>query len=446
MFPKIDFMGKKKRKTGLFKSIVLHDALLNAVIITIASFYDPILFWILVITLPFLVVAIYNARQSGKRLNTLPVGSLIAIEMQTNSKNVIRASNTGKVKETDLNLTIGNEHCSQPYNTCVINIESSCINKKIKNSKQQEQKFDYSKNSMSDELSTYRITGGDLVWQIGPDHKGCENGKGQFNSKKFKQNACHAKIKMIELKLPSACKIQNVPGSTFNARFKTDQGLKNSNSTISSYSSFHEAEGMLHFLDCLREQSGGKPTGIRIFMTDKKVFHEICYAIRKTHLIPDFIVVENLYEEADVLYGQNSLQTGMGFYEALLFVSQTLQVYGLEKKIRIIAAGKFVSYLDILKALALGVNIIYNKMTIGSIVKHRHVGIENPSLYKIQNIDEFQMLLLQRTVLAMNKFGFMRVSDITLPKFLSSLDKIYSKNLGQIKEPFLSPAAFVSNN
>jgi hypothetical protein len=60
-------------------------------------------------------------------------------------------------------------------------------------------------------------------------------------------------------------------------------------------------------------------------------------------------------------------------------------------------------------------------------------------------VDEFQKRLLKSTVLAMNNFGFMRVSDITLPKFLSSLDKIYSKNPEQIKEPLIFPA-FVSNN
>jgi hypothetical protein len=437
-------MGNKKRRTWLLKSIVLHDAL-NAVIITIACFYDPMLFWMLTITLPLLAIAIYNARQSGQRLSNLPGGSLKTIGMQTNFKTLLKSSDANKVKETDLHLVIGNEQSSQPYSACVINIESSYANKGINSSKPQEQEFGYSENSMANELSTYRITGGDLVWQIGPDYKGCENERGQFNSKKFKQNACHAEIKMIELKLPSACKIQTAPSSTLDTRIKTDRGFNESNSTISSYYSFREAEGMLHFMDCLREQSGGKPTGIRIFITDKKEFHGICYAIRKTHLIPDFIVVESLYDEAEVIYGQRSLQIGMALYEALLFVSQTLQVYGLEKKIRIIAAGQFVSHLDVFKALALGANIIYAKMPGGSLVKHPGIVIENSFLYKIQNVDEFQKRLLKSTVLAMNNFGFMRVSDITLPKFLSSLDKIYSKNPEQIKEPLIFPA-FVSNN
>jgi hypothetical protein len=437
-------MGKKKRRAWLFKSIVLHDALLNAVIIATACFYDPILFWILIITLPLLAVAIYNVRQSNQRLSNVRGGNLKTIEMQTNFNALLKSGNASKVKETDLNLIIGNEQSSQPYNTCIINIESSCTNKKIKSNKPQEQEFGYSKSSIADELSTYRITGGDLVWQIGPDYKGCKNEKDQFDSKKFKQNACHAEVKMIELKLPSACKIQTAPSSTLDGRFKTDRGLNVSNSTISSYSSFREAEGMLHFMDCLREQSGGKPTGIRIFITDKKEFHEICYAIRKTHLIPDFIVVESLYDEAEVIYGQKSLRIGMALYEALLFVSQTLQVYGLEKKIKIIAAGKFVSHLDVFKALALGANIIYTKMPGGNLVKHAGI-IENSSLYKIQNMDELQRRLLESTVLAMNSFGFMRVSDITLPNLLSSLDKIYSRNLEQIKEPFLFPA-FISNN
>jgi hypothetical protein len=438
-------MGKRKRRTWLFKSIVLHDALLNAVIITTAYFYDPILFWILIITLPLLAVAIYNARQSDQKLSNLPGDSLKIFAMQTNFKTLLKSSDANKVKESDLNLMIGNEQSSQPYNTCVINIESSCTNKKIDSNKLQEQEFSRTENFIVDELSAYRISGGGLVWQIGPDYKGCENEKDQFNIKKFKQNACQAEVKMIELKLPPACKIQNYPHSAFDTGFKTDQGLNKGNSTISSYSCFRESEGMLHFLDCLREQSGGKPTGIRIFITDKKEFHEICYAIRKTHLIPDFMVVESLYDEAEIFYGQKSLQTGMVLYEALLFVSQTLQVYGLKNKIRIIAAGKFVSHLDIFKALALGADIIYTKLPGGNLIKYPDVVMENSSLYKFQNVDEFQKRLLKNTVLAMNDFGFMRVNDITLPKFLNSLDKIYLKNQEQIKEPFLFPV-FVSNN
>ena len=140
-------MGKKKRRAWLFKSIVLHDALLNAVIIATACFYDPILFWILIITLPLLAVAIHNVRQSNQKLSNVHGGSLKTIEMQTNFNALLKSSNASKVKETDLNLIIGNEQSSQPYNTCIINIESSCTNKKIKSNKPQEQEFGYSKSS-----------------------------------------------------------------------------------------------------------------------------------------------------------------------------------------------------------------------------------------------------------------------------------------------------------
>ena len=57
------------------------------------------------------------------------------------------------------------------------------------------------------------------------------------------------------------------------------------------YREFAEAESMLHFVDTLREFSDGKPVGIKLCV-DRKEFHEICYSIRKTELIPDFIVVE----------------------------------------------------------------------------------------------------------------------------------------------------------
>ena len=55
---------------------------------------------------------------------------------------------------------------------------------------------------------------------------------------------------------------------------------------------FFNAEGMVLFLEKLRKLSGKKPVGISVSICNKKEFYEICHAIRKTEIIPDFIIVE----------------------------------------------------------------------------------------------------------------------------------------------------------
>ena len=136
------------------------------------------------------------------------------------------------------------------------------------------------------------MAGEDLVWQIGPSFIGCRTVNGSFDSKVFKENACLSEVKMIELILSTPIKPVYNADSSLNIRGALSTKTNTKNFPGSSYTTFSEPEGLIHFLDFLRELSGGKPIGIRLCISDKKEFHEICHAIRKTQLIPDFIVVE----------------------------------------------------------------------------------------------------------------------------------------------------------
>jgi glutamate synthase domain-containing protein 2 len=206
---------------------------------------------------------------------------------------------------------------------------------------------------------------------------------------------------------------------------------------------------MIHFLDCLRELSGGKPTGIRVCISDKKEFYEICYAIRKSQVIPDFIVVEDRFQVTSIASADWALKNGMPLYEALLFVSQTLQVHSLEKDIKLIAAGKFISGFDILKVLALGANVVFTEMTDRTNVKYHINGQRTSSLYKKQNAHDFHKSLMSATIKTMKACGIMSVSDITLTKFLRRLDvfhsRVFEKQDGPISYPGLVNKEYTSN-
>ena len=429
-------MWKNKKIIWSVSSILVLSLLTNAIIIIAAYIYIPNLFWVLFISMPLLILGIYNAKQTIHLLNRYRIISLQATENQNKYEWLSHSIYPNKIEENDLKVMIGNEQCSQPYNACIFNIQSLKNTQSKKSIVQAtiENRFDYSKNLYEERLRSYYMAGEDLVWQIEPNLIGCRTENGNFNSKILKGNACLPEVKMIELILSTAIKPVHNADSFLNMRDTLNTKTNTKNFPSLSYSTFCEAEGMIHFLDFLREMSGGKPIGIRLCISDKKEFHEICHAIRKTQLIPDFIVVEGSFESHNTAQMPKGIHTVMPLYEALLFVSQSLKAYGLEKKIKTIAYGKIISCFDILKILALGANAICTEMPGYSTIDRK-----TTSLYKGQNVNDFYDNLMKATVQAMEICGFKNVGDITLSKFFRRLDILHSKSFENLNGPILYP-------
>ena len=304
-----------------------------------------------------------------------------------------------------------------------------------------EKKLEYSKYSGGEGLNTYHLAAGGLVWQIGPGYIGCRTENGNFNSKAFKKIAHKPEVKMIELKLSSANNQSILVIHFWTVHERINRKHNNSIFPDSAYTTFKEAEGMIHFLNSLRELSGGKPIGIRLCINDKKEFYQICYAVRKTQIIPDFIVVEGSFESTGIVQSDQASHIAMPLYEALLFVSQTLQTYGLKKKIKVIADGKIISCFDILKVLALGANAVCTEMPDYSTSKYSGNERKVSGLYKGQNVYDFHNSIMKATVQIMNVCGFISVSDITLSKFFRRLDVLHSKSFEKLNDSILNPGS-----
>jgi hypothetical protein len=427
-------MSKNKGIFWSIGSIIVLGVLTNAIIIATAYIYIPNLFWILLITMPLLIAGICNAKQTNHILNKYPIIRLQAAERQKKYEWLSHSIYPNKIEETDLKVLIGNDQCWQPYNACILNISSikGTYPEKAMVRAIIDKKFEHPQNSCEESLHTYSLGGEDLVWQIGPTYIGCRTANGNFNSKVFKENACRPEVKMIELMLSTPIKPVDATDSPLNIGDRSNLKINNRIFPSSLYSTFREAEGMIHFLDSLRELSGKKPIGIRLRISDKKEFREICHAIGKTQLIPDFIVVEGSFESNSAVH--KGSHTEMPLYEALLFVSQTLQIYGLETKIKIIASGKIISYFDILRVLALGANAVCTEMPGYSTNDGKTF-----SLYNGQNLNDFRNYLLKATVQAMKVCGFMNVSDITLSKVFRRLDMLHLKGFENLSGPISYP-------
>lgn len=416
-----------QKKAWLIWGMVLLALLLNVLIINVSN-RNQYLLWLLIVSFPLFLTAIYFAWKNNHLLQRYFIDSFHpSVELN----NFEWWSNSGVKNSSasiELNVLIGNDQCSQPYNACIFNIGT------MVNVDQETIIFGTQENSgysIDERLEIYHLVTGDLIFQIGPRYLGCRTENGHFNSKVFKKIARQPEVKMIELKLSSAKNTNNSVDSFLGLEEPIDRKKKNSIFSDSAFTTFIGAEGMIHFLDNLRELSGGKPIGIRISIIEKREFYQICYAIRKTQLIPDFIVVEGSLENTGVGHSDQAFHTRMPLYEALLFVSQTLQLYGLENKIKIIADGSVISCFDILKVLALGANMICTELPRYRIMKYSGNAQKLSIQLKSRNLYDFHNSLLKDTVQIMKVCGFRNVNDITLSKVVSRLDVVHPKNFAK---------------
>ncbi|MEO7264415.1 MAG: glutamate synthase-related protein [Ferruginibacter sp.] len=392
--------------------------LIIAVILKIKGTFEEKLFFGLLTTLVFLAIAIYFIHCIIKSLlsdyylfNKYDHYTTLQIKGQSQLINHI------KIQEKDLNILVGNSRCIHPYLTSILNIttfNNIGLNKLfISPATGKSEQFSLDKYITEDKISTYCLNAEDLVWQIGPAYLGCGNECGNFNAIQFKKNALSPSIRMIELKLSHAsssgyCSVLPSHFADVKHGMPENQGV-----LPSGHTAFRCAEGMILFVGKLQELSGGKPVGFRLYIDDKKEFYEICYAIRKTQIIPDFIVVDSPDDTTTGIAITSTGDSGEPLLEALQFVSKTLQQYGLDKEIKIIAAGRIISGFDVLKMIALGADSVY-----------AFTADHTRSVYQKRYIEKSHNDAIKSIISIMKACGFKNRNDITLAKLLSRLDML----------------------
>ncbi len=503
-------MLRNQKLVSVSRSIVLFAVLINALVIALAYINNPWLFWLLLITVPVLTLALYNIIQKKHAvLRNYPLIGYLRYWMESlrpelrqyffesdsdgkpfsrRQRSIVyqRAKNERQtvafgmqldnnlpghewmahtmypvtVEQKDLRVLIGNEQCSQPYDASILNIGAmsyGALSKTaIRSLNEGARLGGFAHNTGEGGISPHHLNGGDLIWQIGTGYFGCRNDRGHFSDELFRENACRPEVKMIELKLSQGAKPGH--GGILPAAKNTAEiaGIRNvePGATIFSppgHSAFINAEGMILFLEKLRRLSGGKPVGIKLCIGNKKEFHEICFAIRKSEIIPDFICVDGSEGGTGAAPLEFTDSVGMPLYEALNFVSQTLQTYDLKKKVKIIAAGKIISGFDILKVLALGASCCYSArgmmFALGCIQALRcdrddcpvGVATQNPALYRALNVSDkrirvasFHRNTIKATIELMEAGGFSDPSAVSLSRFFRRLDLMNTKSLAEI--------------
>ena len=491
-------------------SIVLIIVLLNVIVLKAAFINNTVYYWFLLLLLPLLLLAVHNIKQKKHAvLRNYPVVGYLRYILEAvrpeirqyffesdddgkpfnrrqrsivyqRAKNVRQTVAFGMhadpdrpghewvahsiypvtISEKNLRVIIGNDQCRQPYNMSILNIGAMSYGALSKTAIQALNEGaglgGFAHNTGEGGISPYHLKGGDLIWQIGTGYFGCRNERGNFDADLFKLNACRPEVKMIELKLSQGAKPGHggiLPAAKNTLEISEIRNVP-VNTTIASppgHSAFMNAEGMLLFIEKLRCLSGGKPVGFKLCIGGKKEFHQICYYMRKTNIIPDFIVIDGAEGGTGAAPLEFTDNVGMPLYEALTFAVKTLQVYGLQDQVKLIAAGKIITGFDILKVLALGASACYSSrgmmFSLGCIQALQcdsgkcpvGVATQNPALYKGLDVSDkrvrvanFHTNTIKATVELMEACGFKDLSHITVASFFRKLDSLDTQSFGEI--------------
>lgn len=503
-------MSRNLRKISPGGAIILMLVLINAVILKYSLPGEVNLYWLLLITVPLLIIAIANRRQTKHTIlrNYPLIGYLrywmeslrpeirqyffesdtdgkpfsrrqrsIVYQRAKNESQTIAFGMQGdpdkpgyewlahsmfpvRVETDDLRVTIGNDQCLQPYSASILNIGAMSYGALSRTAVEAlncgARDGCFAHNTGEGGISPYHLKGGDLIWQIGTGYFGCRDEQGYFDLEAFRKEAQRPEVKMIELKISQGAKpghggilpavkntseiasIRKIPAHT---RVESPAG----------HSAFRDAEGMLLFLQSLREGSLGKPVGFKICVGSKKEFREICYYMRKTEIFPDFITIDGAEGGTGAAPMEFSDHVGMPLFEGLSFATKTLEHYQLKHHIKIFAAGKIITGFDILKTLALGADACYSSrgmmFALGCIQALQcdsakcPVGVATQDPIRYQGLDirdkkfrvtNFHRNTIHATKELMEACGFRKPEEISVSSFFRKLSVSGSVSLEKI--------------
>ncbi|MBN4048468.1 FMN-binding glutamate synthase family protein, partial [Flavobacteriaceae bacterium AH-315-O20] len=264
-------------------------------------------------------------------------------------------------------IKVGGKACLQPYDASLLNISAMSFGSLSKNAILALNKGakigGFAHNTGEGGLSPYhKEYGGDLIWQIGTAYFGCRTDDGNFCPNSFKIGAQLQQVKMIEIKLSQGAKPGHggvLPAIKNTEEIAEIRHVKPHIDILSppSHSAFTNPIEMMNFIKQLRDLSGGKPIGFKLCVGKKEEFIDVCKAMIKTEIQPDFISVDGGEGGTGAAPVEFSNSIGMPLREGLVFVHDTLVGFDLKDEIKIIASGKIFSGFHMVRAKALGADL-----------------------------------------------------------------------------------------
>jgi glutamate synthase domain-containing protein 2 len=267
----------------------------------------------------------------------------------------------------DPRVMVGGPDCTQPYSASIFNISAMSFGSLSENAilalNGGALLGNFAHNTGEGGLSDYHLQpGGDIIWQIGTGYFGCRNTDGTFNNDAFQQRAHLPQVKMIEIKVSQGAKPGHggiLPARKVTPEIARIRLVEPGKDVISppAHTEFSTPLEMVGFIKKLRELSGGKPVGFKLCIGNKSEFLAICKAMKQTGIYADFITVDGGEGGTGAAPLEFSNAVGMPLRDALAFVYDSLNGFGIKKHIRIISSGKIATGFDLVKNFALGADM-----------------------------------------------------------------------------------------
>jgi glutamate synthase domain-containing protein 2 len=265
-------------------------------------------------------------------------------------------------------VLVGGQNCKHPYSGSILNISAMSYGSLSKNAilalNKGAKMGGFAHNTGEGSISPHHLEyGGDLIWQVGTGYFGCRDKEGNFDAEQFKKKAALESVRMIELKISQGAKPGH--GGILPAIKNTPEIAKIRNiepyttvASPSSHTAFSDSEGLMYFIQQLRELSDGKPVGFKLCLGKESEFVDICKAMISTDIKPDFITVDGGEGGTGAAPVEFSNRIGSPLREGLAFAVDTLNGYDLKKDIKVIASGKVITGFHIARLLALGADMV----------------------------------------------------------------------------------------
>lgn len=276
--------------------------------------------------------------------------------------------NVKKVAKECGRILVGGPNCKKPYNASRINISGMSFGALSKNAVMAmnlgAKLGNFLQTTGEGGLTEYHLKhGGDLTWQLGTGYFGCRTLDGKFDDQQFIEKANLDVVKMIEIKISQGAKPSHgglLPADKINEEISRFRGVPMGQDCLSppTHSEFSTPIELMHFIQKLREQTGGKPVGFKLCIGKRTEFMGMCKAMLKTGITPDFITIDGAEGGTGAAPLEFSNRFGMPINEGLAFAHNCLVGTNLRDKIRVIASGKVASGFDVIVKLALGANMV----------------------------------------------------------------------------------------
>lgn len=267
-------------------------------------------------------------------------------------------------------VKVGGPKCKQPYDASILNISAmsfgSLSDRAVLAMNGGAAQGGFAQNTGEGGIAPYHLAnGGDLIWQVGTGYFGCRTPEGHFDPESFAEKAQWDSVKMVELKLSQGAKPGHggiLPAIKNTEEIANIRGVEPHTAVHSPpyHSAFSDPEGLMRFIQQMRELSGGKPIGFKLCIGQPYEFVQLCEAMIATGISPDFISIDGGEGGTGAAPVEFSDSLGMPLRDGLAFAFNTLRGFDLKEDIKLIAAGKILSGWHMTRAIALGADACYS--------------------------------------------------------------------------------------